>query len=168
MEKKVLLTYASKYGSTKEIADKIRDLLEGRKIANEMLSVEKVNNLNDYSAVIIGSAVYMGQWRKKAVNLLKNNIAELRHKKVWIFSTGPTGKGDPVELLEGWKIPKNLEDTVAQINPVDIKVFGGKLEEGRLSFMDKFIIKKVKAPVGDFIDWKDVEKWTVQIISQLK
>jgi menaquinone-dependent protoporphyrinogen oxidase len=167
MENKILITYASKYGSTLKIAEKIKEVLEEQKLQVDLISVEEVNGIKPYSAVIIGSAVYMGQWRKKASAFLKNKASELSMKKAWIFSTGPTDKGDPVELLKGWKIPDNLKSVADKINPVEIKVFHGNLDLEKLSFMEKFIIKKVKAPVGDFIDWEDVENWAKGIADQL-
>jgi menaquinone-dependent protoporphyrinogen oxidase len=168
MSEKVLVTYASKYGSTEEIASKICEILKNHQLNVDCISIEEVSEIGTYDAVIIGSAVYIGKWRKTAVNFLKKNVKQLSAKKTWIFSTGPTGEGDPVELLKGWKIPSSLEEVMQNLKPLDIKVFNGKLSEEKLSFMDKFIINKVKAPKGDFIDWKDIENWATAIAGKLK
>lgn len=167
MEKRVLLTYASKYGSTIKIAERIKEVLEKQNLQVDLMPVEEVNGMGSYSSVIVGSAVYMGQWRKKASAFLKSNASDLSSKKVWIFSTGPTDKGDPVELLKGWKIPDNLKPVADKINPMEIKVFHGNLDLEKLNFMEKFIVKKIKAPVGDFIQWHDVENWAKEISDQL-
>jgi menaquinone-dependent protoporphyrinogen oxidase len=67
----------------------------------DILPVKSVKNPADYKNVVIGVAMYMGMWRKDAVNFLKTNEKLLAERKVWIFATGPSGKGDPKELLKG-------------------------------------------------------------------
>jgi len=167
MKNKILLTYASKYGSTRKISEKIKETLEKQNVTVDLIPVEEVTELEPYTAVIVGSAVYMGKWRKTASAFLKKNVSELSNRKVWIFSTGPTDNGDPETLLKGWKIPKSLESVTDRIKPEEIKVFHGNLDLEKLSFMEKFIIKKVKAPVGDYVDWQNVENWAKGISNQL-
>ena len=89
--KKILVTYASKYGATKEIAEKISETLQNSGFETICSSTEKVNDLSEFQAVILGSALYMGQWRKPAVSFIKNNTRALIEKDVWIFSSGPSG-----------------------------------------------------------------------------
>lgn len=167
MENKILITYATKYGSTGEIANKIKELLDKSSATIDLVPVDEVNEINQYTTVIVGSAVYMGQWRKNASRFLRKNVSALKDKNVWIFSSGPTGEGDPVELLKGWRMPKRLEKILDEIKPKEIKVFNGKLTKEKMNFFDKFIIDKVKAPVGDFIDWQDVDRWANKIESDL-
>ena len=69
MEIRILVTYASKYGATAEIAEKIGQLLRQEDLQADVLPVNRVGNLTQYKAVIIGSAVYIGRWRKEAVIL---------------------------------------------------------------------------------------------------
>ncbi|HSG67941.1 MAG TPA: flavodoxin domain-containing protein [Bacteroidales bacterium] len=168
MAKKVLVAYASKYGSTAEIAEKIGEVLAGRKLHVEVAEVNNVPNLKDYDAVVIGSAVYIGKWRKDAVRFMKIFEKDLREKRVWIFSTGPTGKGDPAALLEGWNLPKNVEPIVNSINAEDVTIFHGALDMDKLSGMHRMMIKKVKAAVGDFRDWEEIVAWAGKIADNLQ
>ena len=71
-----------------------------------------------------------------------------------MFSSGPTGDGDPVELTKGWRFPAKLESVVEQIHPRDITVFHSALDTQKLNFIEQWMIKNVKAPVGDFRDWE--------------
>lgn len=163
MKNKTLIAYSSKHGSTADLALRMGLVLSHANIMADVLSVDEVEDLSFYDNVIIGSAVYIGQWQKKAVKLLKQNKEILAGKRVWLFSTGPTGEGDPQELMNGWKFPDALQSTAETIKPMDIKIFHGALDESKLNTLEKMTIKMVKAPMGDFRDWQEVEKWGKEI-----
>lgn len=163
MNNKTLIAYASKYGATAEVARKIGDVLSNSGIKTDVLDVKDEIDLSIYNIVILGSAVYIGQWQKKAAKFLKENEKTLADKKVWLFSTGPTGEGDPAELMNGWKFPERLQEVADKIKPKDITVFHGVLDESKLNTLEKMTIKMVKAPLGDFRDWKMVEAWANKI-----
>lgn len=168
MSTRVLVTYASKYGATAEIAEKIGELLRAAGLQTDVLPVKKVSDLTPYQAVVLGSAVFIGQWRKEAVAFLKDNENALAERAVWIFSSGPTGKGDPLELLKGWRIPPALQPVVGRIKPRDITVFHGALIERKLNVIEKWLIKNVKAEYGDFRDWAAINAWAKSIAEALK
>lgn len=109
MDKKILVAYATKYGSTAEIAQKIGEVLINSGLDADILPVDRVRDLDLYKAVVLGSAVYIGQWRKEAAKFLKSNEKKLINKVVWLFSSGPAGVGDPVELMNGWRFPAGLQ-----------------------------------------------------------
>ena len=165
---KILVAYATKHGSTEKIAEKIGEVLRQAELPTDVVPVERVRDLTAYKAIILGSAVYVGNWRNEAVEFLKKNLQALAERPVWLFSSGPTGEGDPVELLKGWRIPGKLQPLVDEIKPRDIAVFHGSLEMEKMDFMEKWMIKNVKAPVGDFRDWEAVTAWAVSIGESLK
>ncbi|MCX9078211.1 MAG: flavodoxin domain-containing protein, partial [Candidatus Methanoperedens sp.] len=70
MTNKILVAYASKYGATTEIAEKIGEVLRQGGIDADVLPAERVEALNLYDAVVLGSAVYAGQWRREAILFL--------------------------------------------------------------------------------------------------
>ena len=163
MENKVLVAYATKYGATAEIAKKIGDVLNQAEMQVDVLPADNVSDLSTYEAVILGSAVYIGKWRKEAVKFIKKNEKLLAGKMVWLFSSGPTGEGDPVELLKNWRFPGSLQPIADRIKPRDIVVFHGALDNKKLSTAEKWIIKNVKAPLGDFRDWEAINSWATLI-----
>ena len=65
---------------------------------------------------------------------------------VWIFSDGPTGIGDPQELMKGWRFPENLKSVADRIKPRDIIFFHGALDMDRLKFAEKLIVRALKLP----------------------
>ena len=168
MDNKVLVTYASKYGATEEIAQKIGEVLTGAGLLTDVMPVKQVSDLSGYDAVILGSAVYIGQWRKEAVKFLKANEITLTERPVWLFSSGPTGEGDPVELLQGWQFPKGQQEIADRIQPRDIFVFHGDVDTNKLNSLHKWMIGKVDAPVGDFRDWEAIISWASSIAEALQ
>jgi len=164
----VLVTYASKYGSTGAIAEAI-----GRSLREEGLTVDverckDVKDLAPYTAVVMGSAVYVGRWRREAADLLRQGEAQLARVPVWLFSSGPTGEGEAGELLKGWRFPSALQSVADRIGPRDIAVFHGALDRSRLNPFDAFIVRNVKAPLGDFRDLDAVAAWARSIGAELQ
>jgi menaquinone-dependent protoporphyrinogen oxidase len=168
MDKKVLVTYASKYGATAEIAEKIGEVLRQAGLQTDILPVKSIRDLTQYNAVILGSAVYIGQWRKDAVKFLKANEKILAERPVWLFSSGPAGDGDPVELLQGWRFPSSLQPVADRIQPRDIAVFHGNVDMEKVNFIEKWMITNVKSPVGDYRDWDAITTWATSIVNTLK
>lgn len=168
MVKQVLIAYATKYGATGEIAEKIGQTLRQVGLSSEVLPAEGVSDLNSYDAVVLGSAVYMGKWRKEAVNFLQANEDALAELPVWLFSSGPAGEGDPVELLDGWRFPEAQQHIADRIQPRDTAVFHGSVDMEKLNFIEKGMIKTVKSPVGDFRDWDAIASWAAAIADELK
>ncbi|MBN2168210.1 MAG: flavodoxin domain-containing protein [Actinobacteria bacterium] len=168
MSGKVLVVYGSKYGATSDIASKIGDVFASEGIEATVLPADQAGDPAGYAAVVIGSGVYYGRWVKQAVKYVKNNEESLAGIPVWLFSSGPTGEGDPVELTKGWRSPKSIEGSLDKIKPRDIAVFSGAADDTKLSGFEKFILKRVGAPSGDFRDWDAIEAWAKAIAETLK
>jgi menaquinone-dependent protoporphyrinogen oxidase len=63
----VLVAYASKHGSTEEIARFVTDRLRERGIDADAAPVQEVSDLSGVEAVVLGSAIYLGSWRATSV-----------------------------------------------------------------------------------------------------
>lgn len=168
MNVQVLVAFGTKYGATKEIADKIGDVLREAGLRVDVLPADRVSDLTPYNAVVLGSAVYVGKWRKEAATFLEANEKELADRPVWLFSSGPSGEGDPVELTKGWRFPEDQQPVADRIQPRDIAIFHGVLDTKKLSLPERLIIKGIKAPVGDFRDWEAITSWAAAIADALK
>jgi menaquinone-dependent protoporphyrinogen oxidase len=169
MESKILVTYASKYGATKEIAEKIGDVLRRAGLQADVFPVNGVRDLVPYAAVVLGSGVYIGKWQKEAAAFLQAQEKSLAERPVWLFSSGPTGEGDPVKLVEGQRLPAALQPVVDRIRPRDIAVFHGHINPEKINFIEKFAVQKVvKKPFGDFRDWDAISAWASSVAAVLK
>jgi len=167
MDMRVLVAYATKYGATAEIAEKIGQVLRQAGLQTDVLPADRVGDLTPYKAVVLGSAVYMGQWQKKAATFLRANEKALVERPVWLFSSGPTGEGDPVQLMKGWRFPTALQPIADRIHARDMAIFHGAVDNKKLNLIEKWMIKNVKAPLGDFRDWNAINAWASAISDAL-
>lgn len=168
MNDRILVAYATKYGATAEIAARIGEVLREAGLTADVLPADEVADLTPYGAVVLGSAVYIGQWRREAAVFLEANEAALSERPVWFFSSGPTGQGDPVELMKGWRFPEEQQAIAARIRPRDIAFFHGALNPKKLGLLDKLVVKGIKAPMGDYRDWDAISAWARTIAHALK
>jgi len=168
MDNRVLVVYASKYGATAEIAEKITQVLRQAGLHTDVSLVDRVRDLTPYRAVVLGSAVYAGKWRKEAEKFLRANEKPLGERRVWLFSSGPTGKGDPGELTRGWRFPATLQIIADRIKPKDIALFHGSVDVNKLNFIEKQMLTNVNALTGDYRDWQAITSWAISIADSLR
>ena len=156
----VLVTYASKHGSTKEIAERIAGDLTREGKESRAVPVEEVADLGPYEATVIGSAIYYGAWAKPAAAFVRANAATLAARPVWLFSSGPLGETPPQD-------PKELPELEGAVHPRGHRVFAGSLDRAKLSLAERVVAKGVKAPMGDFRDWDEIDAWAREIAGSL-
>ena len=73
-----------------------------------------------------------------------------------------------MELLNNWHFPKAQQPIIDRIQPHDIAVFHGVVNTNKLNPIEKYMIKNVKASVGDFRDWDAITSWATAIADVLK
>ncbi|HEV8194958.1 MAG TPA: flavodoxin domain-containing protein [Ktedonobacterales bacterium] len=159
----ILVTYASKHGATQGIAERVTRTLQRLGMEAEFRQVESVTDLESYSAVVIGSAVYYGSWMKEASEFVRRNRTVLAARPVWLFSSGPLG----AEVKDDEPQPKELREMQEAIHPRDHHIFFGALDHNQLSFMERMVVKGVRAPEGDYRDWNEIEAWAESIVRAL-
>lgn len=170
----ILVTYATKYGSTQGIAERIAATLKAEGLTVELRAVTAVSDITGYDAFVIGSAAYMGSWLKEAGEFVRRNRNTLAAKPVWLFSSGPLGtetkdqKGRDVLVASE---PKEFAEFAATIKPKDKRVFFGALDSKKLRGAHRlFALVPASAKVlieGDFRDWKLIEAWATSIAHEL-
>ncbi len=160
----ILVTYASKHGSTEEIAERIAATLRRSGIKTDLQPVEAVHDVEPYAAVVLGSAIYYGSWLKEAREFVHRYEAALATRPVWLFASGPLG----VEVKDAEPQPKEFAEFQQSIMPRDPRVFFGALDYSQLSFMERMVVKGVRAPDGDFRDWNAIEEWAESIAHALQ
>jgi len=177
---RVLVAYASKAGSTKGIAEFIGERLRERGVPTDVYDVSSVQRPEDYSAFIVGSAVYMFHWIKEAKQFVLKNQATLTGRPVWLFSSGPIGlqktnpKGQDLAdvSVSG---PKEIDELSEAAKPRDHRVFFGALDGDKLGgamgltykFMRRSKAVRESMPEGDYRDWEEIEFWADGIADEL-
>jgi menaquinone-dependent protoporphyrinogen oxidase len=159
---KVLVTAASKHGSSAEIATAIGEVLTERGIDTDVTPPQEVRTIEDHDAVVLGSAVYAGRWMKEARELVDRFEDSLAGKDVWLFSSGPIG--DPPKPEED---PVDVAEIAERTGARDHRVFAGKLVKAQLNFGEKAIVLALRAPEGDFRDWGEIKAWAAEIADAL-
>jgi menaquinone-dependent protoporphyrinogen oxidase len=174
MSMSILVAYASKHGATPGIAERIAEKLVAGGRDAQALPVSAVADPASYSGYVIGSAVYMGKWRKQASEFVRDNSALLAIRQVWLFSSGPLGTAtkdkEGRDILDTSR-PKEFAEFEASITPRDLKVFYGALDprerDGASWLLRRLPAGRGLLPAGDFRDWAAIEEWAEGITREL-
>jgi len=163
---KVLVSAASKHGATSEIAEEIGEALRealhkrgGDDVVVDVRPAEQVSSVEDYDAVVLGSAVYAGHWLQPAREVAERHVGSLAARPVWLFSSGPVGEPPKPAEEESVDVSGILEATGAR----DHRVFPGRLDKGALGFAEKAIVLALRVAEGDFRDWDAIRDWAREI-----
>jgi len=161
----VLVAYASKRGSTAEIAETVAATLrrEGLKVCLE--TAGDVGSLERFDAVVLGSAVYMKRWRGDARHFLKKHRKALRQMPFWVFSSGPVG--DPARDDPAWSEPPSVVAKVEEMGSRGHVVFGGRVPAEPRGFMERAMVDGTPKQYRDRRDWDEIRAWAKQVASDL-
>jgi menaquinone-dependent protoporphyrinogen oxidase len=154
----VLIATGSRHGSTRDIGDHLAKTLKGMGIDATSCDVAEVESLEHVDAVVIGSAVYMGQWTKEAQTFVDHFRAELLVLPTWVFSSGPVGEppqpeGEPPSHL---KVRETVEAE-------DDRVFPGALDRSQLGLGERLMVKVIGVEDGDYRPWDEIEEFAREI-----
>ena len=162
MNNRILVTYATRSGSTAGIAQEIGRTLTAAGAQVDVLPVQEVKNLAPYAAVVAGSAIQGGQWLPEATQFVQTHQAALARKPFAAFLVCMTlamKKGDHRAQVAGWLAPVR-----ARVRPVSEGLFAGTLDLSQIpSFGDrlKFRISVMTGiwSEGDHRDWETIRTW---------
>ncbi|MDD4566654.1 Protoporphyrinogen IX dehydrogenase [Methanoculleus chikugoensis] len=157
MAERILVAYATRYGSTAEVAEAIGDELRKAGVDVDVRPVDEVGDLSPYRAAVIGSPIYMGKWLPEPQVFIERNQQRLRTIPVAYFAVGLTVTDRSPEILR--KAEASMDSVRLLVNPVEVGIFPGRLESSGLSFTDRTIVKMIRATTGDFRDWGAVRAW---------
>lgn len=177
---KVLVTYASRHGSTRGIAERIAEVIQRQGLEVSVRPIGQDGSVEQYDAYVIGSAAYMTSWLREATAFVRAHQRLLAGKPVWLFSSGPVGpdkvdkQGRDVLVTS---IPKEFPGFEATIHPREERIFFGAWDPNaepqgiadRLvrGFTGLFPGIKAAMPFGDFRDWREIEAWAESIATEL-
>ncbi len=163
--KKILVAYASRAGATSGVAEEIGKTLCADGVKVDVRLAKDVQDVSEYQAVVIGSAIYMGQWMKEAVQFVEKFQTELNQKPTAYFLTCTTLMND---TEENRKTVSAYLDPVRQIvQPVEAGLFAGALNMKKLPLLYRLISKGMKAPEGDWRNWDAIRAWGKGLVPAL-
>ena len=163
---KILVGYATKYGSTQEVASFIADVLREGDMEVDLRELRSVKSLEGYSAAVVGAPFYMFKWLKDARKFLSRNQSALEKMPVAVFALGPTDMTeDERNQPETYEQLDKALDSYPWLKPVDQKLFGGKFDPANLKF--PFSIFMGQMPANDLRDWDAIKAWVEGLVEKL-
>lgn len=164
---RILVAYATKHHSTAEIAEAIADGLRGHGHTADCVDAREAH-ADGYDAVVLGSAVYMGRWRREARRFLTHEADTLELIPFWVFSTGPVGEpsGDD-EKDTAWLEPAAVMAQAEALHVREHVVFGGRLPQDPHGFIESAMSRNTPEQYSDLRDWDEIRAWADTIADQL-
>jgi menaquinone-dependent protoporphyrinogen oxidase len=153
----ILVAYATKFGSTREVAERVSARLRERGLETELRAAGEVKSLDGYDAVVFGGALYMFRLIREGRRFLSHKRKGLSRLPVAIFAMGPT------EQVEQQFVDarRHLDKTLLKLRgvvPVAVTIFGGVFDATKLKF--PYANAGTRAmPPADLRDWKAIEAW---------
>ena len=164
MKGKVLVAYATHYGSTREVAETVAGRLSERGFEAEVKPVKEADPGDGYAAVVLGIALYFFRIHRDARKFLKRHQGSLRDVPVALFALGPV-EDKPEQFTDA---RRRLDEALAKrdwLAPVSVALFGGKIDPQALRFPhNNPAMKQVAAT--DLRDWPAIEAWADEVATR--
>ncbi|MCX5858527.1 MAG: flavodoxin domain-containing protein [Proteobacteria bacterium] len=162
---KILVVYATKSGSTAEVAQAIAEEFRAQNAVVDVFEVKKASQPEGYTAVVVGSAIRYGRWLPDAIKYLKTHKDQLSRIPIAYFNCGIfLVQGKPGQKEEAKKYNAPAEEIVKPVAEIG---FGGKLDFGKLNFWERQLGKIVGIPAGDYRDFNVIRAWAREIFPKL-
>jgi menaquinone-dependent protoporphyrinogen oxidase len=160
MPMKVLVAYATKHGSTAEVAAAIGEVVRSAGNEVDVRLARDVQRLAGYDAVVLGSGLYSAHWLRDANRFLKRHLADLQRRPVWLFSSGPL---DHSADFDDIPLSPHVAADVAPVGIRGHRTFGGRLLETTAAEAGLLGTHRT----GDFRSWDRIRAWAAEIAAAL-
>jgi len=154
----VLVTWATRYGATEEVAQTVAVVLRQAGLAVEARPMRVVETLEPYSGVVLGCALYMGRMHREARRFLAIHPSSLSARPVAMFVLGPVHREEKEWHGARAQLTKELS-RFPWLNPVALEVFGGRWDVSKMGFPFGWMPGVRRMPVSDARDWEAIRKW---------
>ena len=154
MSTHILVAYATKHGSTAEVAESVAATLRRGGFEVDVRPAADVSDVDTYDGIVLGGALYMGRWHRDAVGFLDRFAAELGSRRLAVFAMGP---GEPSGIAGS---RKQLDRALAKSRagaPDSVAIFGGVVDPAQHRFPFNHL------PKTDARDWAVIEAWAIEV-----
>jgi menaquinone-dependent protoporphyrinogen oxidase len=163
---RVQIAYASRMGSTLEVAQAIAEVLAQRGFSVEVRPVDDIEHLEGYQAVIVGSPIRFQQWLPEARHFVQTHRDALRLLPVVYFAlSGLMSSPTPQHFHEVYDWLSEVRDLV---EPLEVGIFAGSLNYDRLEHNQLVQVLSKGLPEGDFRRWQDIRAWAEEVADRLR
>ncbi|MCX6844281.1 MAG: flavodoxin domain-containing protein [candidate division WOR-3 bacterium] len=159
--RKVLVAYATWAGSTADVAERIAGVLNRNGFTAEAVRAKEVRHISPYGAVVLGSSVHAGKLHPDALKFARRNAADLGSKPfaTFVVCLAMKGNDEKARATAG----AYLEPVRLQVKPLSEGLFAGAYDPSKAGFVERQIMKMIKAPPGDSRKWDEVEAWAATL-----
>jgi menaquinone-dependent protoporphyrinogen oxidase len=159
----ILLAYATRYGSTQEVAETITTTLREGGLEVELQPMQEVKSLDKYDAVVLGAAIYNAKWHSDAHQFLSQYREALGQRHVAIFALGPLSTSDAAKRNSRRQLDSELAK-YPWLKPVVVEIFAGKYDPSKpgLGFFERLL------PARDHRNWNAIRAWANELPAQLQ
>jgi menaquinone-dependent protoporphyrinogen oxidase len=169
MEKRILVAYASRAGSTAGVADAIGRCLSESGLRVDVRPMVEITEVESYSAVVAGSPI-RGGWLPEAMEFVRAHQVELARRPFTAFMTCISLAMRGGELYRAG-LGKHLAPVRALVRPVSEGLFAGALDLAVLPVVDRVKMQVPVAlgifPPGDHRDWEKIRTWAEELRPKL-
>lgn len=158
----ILLAYATRYGSTQEVAEAIATELQQAGLEVELQPMREVAALDNYAAIVLGAAVYNAKWHPDAHQFLIQHQEALGERTVAIFALGPLSASSAAMRNSRRQLDMELAK-YPWLKPVALGMFVGKMDPAKLNFLDR-----LGSRATDNRDWNVIRGWARSLTAQLR
>ncbi len=159
MSRPVLVAYASKHGSTAEVAEVVAATLCELGLEVDVRPAAEVEDLSPYGGVVLGGALYMGRLHADARRFLRRNGETLVTLPVAVFGMGPRTLEEKDVASSRAQLEKSLAKR-PEVTPFSVTVFGGVVDPAELDFPFN------RVPASDARDWDVIHAWAGEVAAQ--
>lgn len=163
-DKKILVAYATKCGSTAEIATAITEILCAGELSAELKRAGSVKSVEGYQGVVLGTAIYMGSPLKEAANFIEKFGSQMADTPLAIFDVSLTMKeATPENQRIALEYLKSISDIIP---PVKSGAFSGRISLATLPPLYRMFAQADQEGVlaeGDYRDWKVISSWAEEL-----
>lgn len=166
----ILVAYATRYGSTHEVAEAIAARLRGHGLTVDVKAAANAGALDAYAGVVVGAPLYIGSLLKDGMSFLERHRDALEKVPVAVFALGPISAGE----MEGARDQLTGElNKVPWLTPVATEMFVGRYDRAKLHLADKLIAVLPVSPLHDVEsrddrDWEAIDAWADALPAALK
>jgi menaquinone-dependent protoporphyrinogen oxidase len=156
----ILIAYATKHGSTREVADSLGTALREHDLDVATLPAAQVDDLSPYDGVVVGGSLYTGRWHPDALDFLKRHRGALETLPVAVFAMGLRTM-EPRDVAQSRAQLDHALAKVSGVDPFAVTIFGGVLDPRKLRFPFN------RMPASDARDWDAVHAWAADVAQGL-
>lgn len=167
MDPNILVAYATRTGSSEEVAQSIADVLRSHALPVDLRPAYNVHAIDQYTAVIICVALYGGRFHRDVRRFFTEHRHALAKLPVALFVLGPVHS----EEKEWTDARRQLENELKRfpwLSPVDQQIVGGKFDSARLLFPFKLIPALRKMPASDVRDWNLIQSLSNKLAERFR